>query len=94
MRFTLRLSDYLEQYVINTNTLTDHCPICYDKILTFNKEIDIEHMVTCYKIQLLELQLQSHFEDHGEYPVLTESYIMELNDRIESEMSSYHTIYG
>jgi len=93
MRFTLKLNDYLEQYVINCDKEAYHCPICYDQCLTFNHVSDIEHILLCYKVHLMELELENFHRDYGEYPQITEDFIYTIMDSVSREMERYYTRY-
>ncbi len=86
MQFTLSLSDYIDQYLINLEQDSTHCPVCYEQILEHNKIQDMEHMIECYKTQLLEIYLRDHLIEHGEFPDLTRGVVVQLIEQVEQEM--------
>ena len=88
MKFTLKLCDYLEQYAINHEKNNIHCPVCYDKVLELNQPKDIEHILSCYKMQLIELELERHYNLHGDFPELDESFIYNITSRVDSEVET------
>ena len=89
MRFTLSLSDYIDQYITNYESGSHCCPVCYDDVLEHNRVTDLEHIVECYRAQLLELLLVEHYEREGEFPPLTSDMITSLIDKVHKEVENY-----
>ena len=92
MRFTLSLSDYIDQYISNVDSGSFCCPVCYDTVLEHNKATDLEHIVECYRAQLLELEMIDHFNVYGEYPELSPGLIVSLIEKVQRELESYCSI--
>ena len=88
MRFTLKLCDYLEQYAINHEKNNIHCPVCYERILTHNKPEDVEHILLCYKMQLIELEFEKHYDMHGSFPDMDDDFIYKITNRVDSEVQT------
>ena len=86
MQFTLSLSDYIDQYLINLEQDSTHCPVCYEQVLEHNKIQDMEHIIECYKTQLLETFLRDYLIKHGEFPELTGELVSRLIEQVEREM--------
>ena len=89
MRFTLSLSDYIDQYITNLSRDNYHCPVCYEESMEHNRTKDMEHLVECYRVQLLELRFQEYFNKHGDYPRMTAAMILEVVDSVQREMEQY-----
>ena len=88
MRFTLKLCDYLEQYAINCRKNTMHCPVCYEEIMVHNQPSDIEHILSCYKMQLIEMELEKHYNLYGDFPELDEEFICDISTRVDNEVET------
>lgn len=89
MQFTLSLSDYIDQYITNISNNSMFCPVCYEEVLELNRTTDMEHLVECYRIQLLDTRLREHFDKHGEFPEITANLILDLVDTVRREMEQY-----
>lgn len=92
MKFTLSLTDYIEQYVHNVEHDVKHCPVCYEQVLEHNKQKDIEHILDCYKLQLLEIHIMDTLEKTGDVPPLTDDLIDMLADRVSREVNNYYRL--
>lgn len=86
MQFTLSLSDYIDQYLTNLEQDSTHCPVCYEQVLEHGKIQDMEHIIECYRTQLLERYLREHLAKHGEFPELTTDTVTQLMNQVEREM--------
>lgn len=93
MKFTLNLCDYLEQYVINLEKHEPTCPVCYDHVFAFEKEKDIEHILDCYKINLIERYIDEYFDEFGDWPVLSEKHVVDITSKVDAEVAKYHDKY-
>ena len=92
MKFTLSLTDYIEQYVRNVEQDVKHCPVCYEQVLEHSKHKDIEHILDCYKLQLLELHIMDTLEKTGDVPPLTDELIDMLADQVSREVNNYYRL--
>lgn len=92
MKFTLSLTDYLEQYITNMDTGSKHCPVCYEQVLEHNKHKDIEHILECYKLQLLELHIMDTLKKTGDVPPLTDELIDNLDYQVSREINNYYRL--
>ena len=90
MKFTLKLPDYIEQYVTNREKDAPYCPICYEKCMSFNRETDISHILGCYKEQLLWERITSIVEETGEVPVIDENILTNIIEEMEDELFRYY----
>ena len=90
MKFTLRFADYLEQYMTNIDNQEPYCPVCYEQCLTFDKKVDAEHIIDCYKEELVIRRINHIVETTGRVPAIDESLIFEINEQIKDEMSEYY----
>ena len=88
MRFTLKLCDYLEQYAENLRKNNIFCPVCYEKILTHDQAQDVDHILMCYKMQLIELELEKYYNLYGDFPEMSEEFIHGIAHRVESEVET------
>lgn len=91
MKFTLNLPDYLEQYVTNSKKDEPYCPICYERCMTFEHKEDIEHIIDCYKEQIVLEKLSKIIEETGEVPALDAEFLQSINLEIEQEMVRYYS---
>ena len=89
-RFTLSLSDYLDQYSDNRSKQHNNCPICYDDVCTLTDcGEDLKHMLRCYREDLVVRTIALYEKKYGELPELTESFIDCVNMCVTQEMVSY-----
>ena len=68
MRFTLTLHDYLSQYIHNITNEDDHCPVCYGRELQHDSKHDVQHVLDCYKADLLYRALREYKLTKGHNP--------------------------
>ena len=93
MRFTLRFEDYIEQYMLNKAADEPFCPVCYEKCMTFDKKTDAEHIIECYREDLIMRKLRDMIELTGGVPALDVSFINSITQQIEDELDSYQFKY-
>jgi len=89
MKFTLGLSDYMDQYTINESKEDPHCPVCYEQLLTFDLKSDVMHVITCYKESVLLDTIHEYHNKTGEYPALTGEFIDQVLSRVATELADY-----
>ena len=86
VKFTLKLSDYLDQYQHNIQNDVDNCPVCYSAECTGNVEQDVAHILDCYKNQTIELEILHHMDKTGDVPDIDEMFIESISRRIDEEI--------
>jgi hypothetical protein len=86
MKFTLKLTDYLDQYKINKDEDCLNCPVCYNEEITGDIEDDVTHIIGCYKDQEIELRLLDHMNKTGEFPEIDEFWVDGIIQSIELEI--------
>lgn len=89
IHFTLTLNDYLDQYVINKHAGENVCPICYESELTWNRNKDIEHIMDCYKQQILLKLMRKYHERFNVFPEITDDFMDYVFDQMREEMVTY-----
>lgn len=65
MKFTLSLSDYVQQYKRNLKQQDTHCPVCYERVMSLTRHEDLDHILDCYQEQLVERIVTTYRETHG-----------------------------
>lgn len=90
MKFTLNLTDYLEQYLTNDKNREPYCPVCYDKCMSFEHKSDIEHIIDCYKEQMIMDKMSKIIESTGKIPAIDAKFVHDINKMIEQEMMKYY----
>ena len=88
VKFTLKLSDYLDQYQYNMENDIDNCPVCYSCECTGNVEQDITHILDCYKNQAIELEILHHMDKTGDIPDIDELFVENVSRRIDEEINN------
>lgn len=86
MRFTLKLTDYIDQYKQNLKDKVNNCPVCYMLEINGDTRSDVRHILECYKSQVIELTLISYFDSNGFYPELDDLFIDSISQRVEREI--------
>jgi hypothetical protein len=89
MRFTLSLSDYIDQYTQNKTDSDTHCPICYDQCMSMDTKIDMKHMLNCYKEELMLRTIQQYVDEFGCFPELDDGFINKVLQLVTVEMARY-----
>lgn len=89
MRFTLSLSDYIDQYTNNKFDQDNHCPICYEQCMTMDTQSDMKHMLLCYKEELMLRTIQQYVDEYGRFPELNEGFIERVLEHVTHEMARY-----
>ena len=90
MRFTLTLSDYVDQYIANQDNDQMHCPVCYEQEMTGDKKKDILQLIECYKLQLVEQRLRLLYLEHGYIPKLTDQFMEQVMESVDQELLDYY----
>jgi hypothetical protein len=98
-RFTLSLSDYLEQYSSNRSDQNNHCPVCYEPTCTIEHvDQDLKHILRCYREDLVIRTIAEYELKYGELPSITQEFVARVNDRVTQEMVNYYksgqTLFG
>lgn len=86
VKFTLKLSDYLDQYQHNIEDDNNNCPVCYSEECIGDIEHDVSHILDCYKNQAIELELLHHMDKNGEVPDIDELFIETISNKIDNEI--------
>lgn len=86
VKFTLKLSDYLDQYQQNVDEDLCYCPVCYQQECTGNIEEDVAHIIDCYKNQAIELEILHHMDKTGDIPDIDELFVENINRSVEDEI--------
>lgn len=85
-KFTLKLSDYLDQYQHNIKSDISNCPVCYSEECIGDIEHDVSHIIDCYKNQAIELELLFHMDKTGDVPDIDELFIENVSNKIDDEI--------
>lgn len=86
VKFTLKLSDYLDQYQHNMENESNNCPVCYSEECIGDINQDVAHILSCYKNQAIELELIHHMDKTGEVPDIDELFVETISRRIDDEI--------
>jgi hypothetical protein len=89
MRFTLSLSDYMDQYISNNTREDNHCPICYERVCGVDIGSDLKHMLDCYKEDVILNVIVEYQRRFGEAPAMTSQFVERVEKQVASELASY-----
>jgi hypothetical protein len=89
MKFTLSLSDYIDQYTTNKTHGDNTCPICYEQCLYLDTKPDLKHVIDCYKEDMLLNVIQQYRNQHGDTPKLSHDFIDIVLKRVADELFNY-----
>jgi hypothetical protein len=89
MKFTLSLSDYIDQYQTNTADQQDHCPVCYERLLQHDVSVDLRHILKCYKEDLLLHVILQYRQQYNESPEVTSEFVDQVDIRVAQELANY-----
>lgn len=89
MRFTLSLSDYMDQYVSNRSSKDDHCPICYERVCAGEINHDLKHVLECYKQDVILNVIVEYRRKYGEAPTVTSQFVERVEKQVARELASY-----
>lgn len=90
MKFTLSLRDYMEQYLTNMDNDCMYCPVCYDECMCGDQRKDMEHMIECYKDDMIVRVLTEYHDKHGELPPIDEQFMNQLEQQVLQEMAQFY----
>lgn len=89
MKFTLSLSDYIDQYTTNKSLKDNTCPICYEQCLYLDTKPDLKHVIDCYKEDMLLNVIQRYRIEHGDTPKLSHHFVDLVLKRVADELFNY-----
>lgn len=94
MRLTLNLHDYIDKYLDIRTADEIWCPICYDDVMSDSKEVNMKHMIDCYKTLKIETALREYKHTHGEFPMALEEFTDNIVSNVKDEMMAYYFKYA
>ena len=89
MKFTLPLSDYIDQYTTNKSAGDNTCPVCYEQCLYLDIKPDMKHLVDCYKEDMLRNVIQQYRNKYGDTPSISHHFVDQVIKRVADELFSY-----
>lgn len=89
MKFTLSLSDYMDQYASNRSVKDNHCPICYECECNGEVAHDLKHVLDCYKEDVILNVIMEYQRKYGEPPAVTSQFVERVEKQVARELASY-----